>query len=66
MGVKGLTVFATHPKFDLVKGFAVDSLHCVFQGIPLDLLKLWFDQKHDGKDHSIRQQVCSHNYVLGN
>lgn len=57
MGVKGPSIFATQPGFDVVKGFVIDPLHCVFQGVTLDLLKRWMDDKYKQDDYSLQHLV---------
>ena len=44
-GVKGATVLALHPTFDVVHGIVVDDLHGLFLGVTLTLLNIWFDKK---------------------
>ena len=34
------------PKFDLVRGVAIDYMHCVLLGVTCLLLCLWFDSSH--------------------
>lgn len=56
-GVKGASVFALHAPFNLVKGYAIDALHCIFLEVVLNLLSLWFDKSHRRKQYSIRGKV---------
>ena len=44
LGVKGISILARMPGFDIVKGFAVDSLHCIDLGVTKALGSLWFDK----------------------
>jgi len=37
---------ALAPSFDLVKGIAVDYIHCILLGICHLLLKLWLNSEH--------------------
>jgi len=43
-GIKGPSILSIHPRFDLVKGTAIDALHAICLGVTLQLLKLWFDK----------------------
>ena len=38
MGVKSPSILSIHPPFDAVKGYAIDSLHCLYLGVTLLLL----------------------------
>ena len=55
--MKGPTVLALHPPFDLVWGVVIDDLHDLFLGVSLSLLRLWFDKSHGGKPHFIGSKV---------
>ena len=46
-----------HRPFDLVKGTAIDILHCVFLGAVLNLINCWFDKSHRSADYSNQQKV---------
>jgi hypothetical protein len=41
----------------MVKGVAVDSLHCIYLGVTLQLLKLWLDKTHRSEDFYIENKV---------
>ena len=56
-GVKGPTVLALHPFFDLVRGVVVDDLHGVFLGVTLALLRLWFDKARKAEPYFIGNKV---------
>lgn len=56
-GVKGISVLALHKPFDICRGVVIDSLHCVYLGVALKLLKLWFDKDTRMEDFSIRTKV---------
>lgn len=56
-GVKGVSVLALHEPFDLCHGVVIDSLHCIYLGVTLKLLKLWFDKGARMEDFSIRAKV---------
>ena len=45
-GYKGVPIFALHPPFHLVSGFATDYLHCILLGVTKMLLEFWFDKDH--------------------
>ena len=49
MGVKGLTVMASCPRFDPIVQVPVDSMHNVFLGVTKLLIKIWFDPKYNDK-----------------
>ena len=34
------------PGFDIIKGIAVDNMHCVLLGVTKTLMTLWFDKSH--------------------
>ena len=53
-GVKGASILALHSPFNLCRGVVIDSLHCLFLGV---VLQLWFDKAHRKKPHSIRNKV---------
>ena len=57
-GVKGATVLALHPTFDVVHGIVVDDLHGLFLGVTLTLLNIWFDKKRITCMTKRRLQVC--------
>ena len=58
-GVKGACVLGLHSPFDVCRGVVIDSLHCLYLGVMLKLLKLWFDKGSRAKDFSIRDKVSS-------
>ncbi|KAL7296833.1 hypothetical protein TKK_0010229 [Trichogramma kaykai] len=43
MGVKKPSALINLPKFDIVRGFVPDSLHCIFLGICRQFATYWFD-----------------------
>ena len=55
--MKGASVLACHPPFDLCRGVVIDCLHGVFLGVTLKLLKLWFDKAYRKNSYSIRKKV---------
>ena len=38
--------FCLHKSLDLINGFVIDDLHCLFLGVTKTLLSLWFDAKY--------------------
>ena len=56
-GVKGPSVLTLHHCFDLVGGVVVDDLHCIYLGVTLRLLHLWFDKTYRGKPFFIGDKV---------
>ena len=46
MGVFGVSILCLHKPFDLINGFVIDDLHCLFLGVTKTLLSLWFDAKY--------------------
>lgn len=45
-GIKGPTALALLPSFNLVKGIAVDYMHCILLGVCRLLLRLWLNTEH--------------------
>lgn len=56
--MKGPTVLALHPRFDVVWGVVIDDLHGLFLGVTLSLLRIWFDKSHRGQPYFIGSKVC--------
>ena len=56
-GVKGPTVLALHPCFDLVQGVVIDDLHGLYLGVTLTMLNLWFGKGNRGKEYFIGHKV---------
>ena len=56
-GVKGYSWFMFVPGFDIIKGVAVDYMHCVLLGVTKMLMTLWFDKTHASEDWSISKRV---------
>ena len=56
-GIKGPSVLALHPTFDLVRGIVVDDLHGLYLGVTLTLLRLWFDKGNRNKPFYIGNKV---------
>jgi len=49
MGIKGYSAFHGHPPFHLVHGVVVDDLHCLYLGVVLGMLRLWFEKVNKAK-----------------
>lgn len=56
-GVKGLSWFHFLPKFDIVRGVAVDYMHCMMLGIVKMLLSLWFDKSYKSEHFNISDKI---------
>ena len=37
------------PSFDIVRGIAIETMHCVYLGVVKQLVGLWFNSKHSGQ-----------------
>ena len=55
--MKGPTVLALHPRFDLASGVVIDNLHGIFLGVTKNLLHLWFDKQNKGMPYFIGNKV---------
>lgn len=56
-GIKGTTWFMFLPHFNIIKGMALDYMHCVLLGIMKMLLHLRFDKAHRAEGFSIASRV---------
>lgn len=56
-GVKGYSWFMFIPGFDIIKGIAVDYMHCVLLGVTKTLMTLWFDKSHTAEFWNISKRV---------
>ena len=45
------------PGFDIIKGIAVDYMHCVLLGVTKTLMTLWFDKSHTAEFWNISKRV---------
>ena len=45
------------PGFDIIKGIAVDCMHCVLLGVTKMLMTLWFDTTDAYEDWNISRHV---------
>ncbi|KAL7295964.1 hypothetical protein TKK_0003487 [Trichogramma kaykai] len=52
-GVKGPTIAATLPCFDVAKGFVPDYMHAVLSGVVTMMTNLWFETKNNEKPYYI-------------
>lgn len=55
-GVKGYLWFMFIPGFDIIKGIAVDYMHCALLGVTKMLMTLWFNKSHATECQSISKQ----------
>lgn len=56
-GIKGPCWFASLNYHDLIRGSAVDYMHCVLEGAMKLLLKLWFGGGHSDDSYSIASRI---------
>ena len=56
-GIKGLHWLHFLPNFDIVRGVAVDYMHCIMLGIMKMMLSLWFDKSYRAEPFSISNKV---------
>ena len=56
-GVKGYSWLMFVPGFDIIKGIAIDYMHCVLLGIMKMLMTLWFDKAHASEPWNISKKV---------
>ena len=56
-GIKGPCWFATLKYHDIIRGTAVDYMHCILEGVMKLLLKLWFGGGHGGANYNIADRV---------
>ena len=63
-GVKGTTWFMFLPKFDIIRGVAVDYMHCILLGVMKMLLHLWFDKQYRSEAFSISSRMKDVNLRL--
>ena len=52
-------MLALHEPFDICNGTVIDSLHCIYLGVTLKLMKLWFDKETRREEFSIREKVVT-------
>lgn len=56
-GIKGPCWFAALKYHDLIRGSAVDYMHCVLEGVMKLLLKLWFGSGHSNETYCIANRI---------
>lgn len=49
LGIKGASILMAHKPFKVPVGVTVDVMHCVFLGVVVNLLKLWFGVAYRGE-----------------
>ncbi len=57
-GIKGPSWLMFFPKFDIVRGIAIDYMHGVLLGVQKLLLKLWFDKCFQSKPFNFYGKVA--------
>lgn len=50
---------ALHQPLDVIRGFTLDDLHCVYLGVTLKLMHLWFDSINRQKPYYIGNKVIN-------
>lgn len=65
-GIKSVSCMIAAHEFDLINGFAIDSMHCIYLGITKKLLNLWLDSKYHLKQWYItkKNQVILSNRLV--
>ncbi|PIK40698.1 hypothetical protein BSL78_22453 [Apostichopus japonicus] len=58
-GVKEISPLLVLPRFDIVRGFPVDYMHAVCEGVGQHLLNLWFDRTHHNKEWFIGNSLST-------
>ena len=53
----GATVLSIHKPLRLPWAVVVDDLHCIYLGVTLKFIHLWFDKQNRGKDYYIGNKV---------
>ncbi|XP_070174358.1 uncharacterized protein [Littorina saxatilis] len=56
-GVKGKAWSMCFPHFDVIRGVALDYMHCVCLGVTKMLMTLWFDKSHKSQPFSISNKL---------
>ena len=65
-GVKGLSLLFRLRNFDVIRGTAIDYMHCDLLGIVKKIMELWFDVSHKDQVWSVRGQISMINERLSN
>lgn len=58
-GIKGPSWLSYLPSYDLIKGTAIDYMHCVLIGVTNMLIGFWFDPAHSSEEY-----YCGHLLTL--
>lgn len=58
-GIKGPSWLSHLPSYDLIKGTAIDYMHCVLIGVSNTMIGFWFDPAHSGEEY-----YCGHLITL--
>jgi len=64
-GVKGYSWFMFIPKFDIIRGVAIDYMHITLLGVVKMLLTLWIDKTYKAEPWSVCSGLRSHHMLLG-
>lgn len=56
-GIKGPCWFAGLEYYDLIKGTAIDYMHCVLEGVTKSLLNLWFSPSYKMEPFNISTRI---------
>ena len=65
-GVKGISLLFGLGIFDVIRGTAIDYMHCVLLGIVKKLIELWFDVSHKDQVWLVHGQISMINERLSN
>lgn len=65
-GIKSVSCMVAASQFDLVNGFVIDPMHCVYLGVVKKLVHLWLDSKYHLKPFYIskKNQVILSNRLV--
>lgn len=55
-GVKSVSSMVAAVEFDLINGFAIDPMHCVYLGVVKKLFCLWLDTKYHSEEFYIKKK----------
>lgn len=58
-GIKGPSWLSYLPSYDLIKGTAIDYMHCILIGVTNMMIGFWFDPTHNNEDY-----YCGHLVTL--
>lgn len=60
-GIKGISVAVSFDRFDMVKSFCLDYMHCVLLGVTKNLLEFWLGptKKHDSYINKKNQELLN-------